>query len=68
MGKRKFEQRRDRQQNFDVFAALQRLRDERDVKCWACDSDAKNHDPCCSSHHRALCCEHYRKFHFVEVG
>ncbi|HEY9408874.1 MAG TPA: hypothetical protein VIP77_04775 [Jiangellaceae bacterium] len=26
------------------------------------------HDPCCSSHGQSLCCEHYRRFHFVETA
>lgn len=26
------------------------------------------HKPCCSSHNVLLCCRHYRRTHFVEVG
>jgi hypothetical protein len=35
--------------------------------CRACTS-AATHSPCCSSHRGNLCCHHYRRFHFVEVG
>ena len=41
--------------------------------CWVgtCTTPAHPaHDPCCSSkfHQKPLCCEHYRRFHFVETG
>lgn len=39
--------------------------------CWVggCKRTAKlAHNPCCSSHGRALCCEHYKYLHFVETG
>jgi len=26
------------------------------------------HNPCCSSHGKPLCCQHYRRFHFVETA
>lgn len=26
------------------------------------------HNPCCSSHGKPLCCQHYRRFHFVETS
>lgn len=34
-----------------------------------CTSPAPSeHAPCCSSHGRALCCEHYCNTHFVQVS
>ena len=43
------------------------------VICWygTCTEAAHPvHDPCCSSkfHNKPLCCEHYCRFHFVEVN
>lgn len=33
-----------------------------------CSADAApRHSPCCSSHGRDLCCEHYRFTHFVHT-
>lgn len=41
------------------------------VKCERCPEDINKratHSPCCSSHGVRLCCRHYRRTHFVEVG
>lgn len=41
------------------------------VKCERCPEDINKratHTPCCSSHGVRLCCRHYRRTHFVEVG
>lgn len=58
---------------FDVLAALQRIAEERKpVECWVGNCSrvwAKPaHTPCCSSHDKPLCCEHYKTLHFVETG
>lgn len=34
--------------------------------CYVCQLLAE-HQPCCSSHDKPLCCEDYRRFHFVEI-
>lgn len=42
-----------------------------DTKCRQCPDDIvkrATHAPCCSSHKVPLCCRHYRRTHFVEVG
>ena len=41
------------------------------VKCIRCTSDITaraTHTPCCSSHDKPMCCRHYRRAHFVELG
>lgn len=45
--------------------------DETSERCsyTGCDRSAQpEHNPCCSSHGRALCCEHYCRNHWVEVN
>lgn len=71
--KGKWEQRRKHQATFDVAAALQAIQDERKpVDCWVgkCPRVTAKpaHTPCCSSHDKPLCCEHYKQLHFVETG
>lgn len=42
-----------------------------ETKCFHCPEDITKratHVPCCTSHSRPLCCRHYRRAHFVEVG
>lgn len=35
----------------------------------ACGSLAQpEHDPCCSTHGKSLCCDHYNRRHFVAVN
>jgi hypothetical protein len=63
----------ERTKGFDVFAALQRIEKEREpVDCWVgrCPRVTAKpaHTPCCSSHGKPLCCEHYKQLHFVETG
>lgn len=36
--------------------------------CTRCNEQPITHRPCCSSHGRDLCCDCYRRTHFVEVG
>lgn len=39
------------------------------VECLFCDEPAQpEHSPCCSSHNKPLCCEHYCRAHFLELN
>lgn len=70
--KAKWQRRREYQSEFDVLAAMQRIQGERVADCWVgnCSRVMANpaHVPCCSSHNKPMCCEHYKQLHFVETG
>ena len=69
--KRKWEERRNAATSFDVFKALEKIQQEKKpAECLVvnCGPAHPVHTPCCSSHGKALCCKHYKHFHFVETG